>query len=69
MSLFLILGAFFGVEAGKVQGLQACGVQPNTTSSFQTGSWYHIILIGIYFITVKIIHLLIFFFSFVPLSL
>ena len=29
MSLSLTLGFFFGLEAGQVQGLQACTVQPN----------------------------------------
>ena len=30
MSLSLFPSSFFGLEAGQLQGLQACGVQPNT---------------------------------------
>ena len=26
-----MLGSFFQLEAGQVQGLQACGMQPNQT--------------------------------------
>lgn len=27
--MFLLLSGFFGLRVGQVQGLQACGVQPN----------------------------------------
>ena len=30
MSLSLYLSSFFNLEVGQLQGLQACGVQPNT---------------------------------------
>lgn len=35
MSLSLTLGSFFGLETGRVQGLQARGVQPNITRTIK----------------------------------
>ena len=36
MSLSITLGSFFDLEAGKLQGLQVCAVQPNKHASVRT---------------------------------
>ena len=38
-SLSLFLGSSFGLEAGQVQGIQACGVQPNTCQPGIASFW------------------------------